>query len=300
MMVATASTKTDLAREALAAARRVRIRAGASAESPICIYDLVDEHYRDEIELRFKAAPSLEGLYVRGEPSAGSASIIIVSALRPAGRQRSTCAHELAHHLFGHGSSIDQVVEDGTSLRFEPNEHLANAFAAFLTMPKLGILKAFTDRDTRPEQAPPTTVYAVASQFGVGFTTLVHHLWLTLGALSAERARHLLRVTPKRMREELLGALVPGELVLFDQHWRGRAVDLAIGDHLVVPAGATVEADTLKFLGKRSGGDAHVAVRVGRGRVIDVDSGNAAYVRVSRPQYEGRAMFRHLEESDDE
>lgn len=299
MMVAS-STKTDLAREALAAARRVRIRAGASAEVPICIFDLVEEHYRDEIELRFKAAPSLEGLYVRGEHSAGTTSIIIVSALRPAGRQRNTCAHELGHHVFGHGSSIDEVVEDGTSRHFEPNEHVANAFAAFLTMPKLGILKAFTDRDTRPEQASPTTVYAVASQFGVGFTTLVNHLWLTLGALSADRATRLLKVTPKRMREELLGAAVPGELVLFDQHWRGRAIDLGLGDHVIVPPGATVEADTLKLVGKRSGGDAHVAVRVGRGRVVDGDSGNAAYVRVSRAQYEGRALFRHLEESDDE
>lgn len=299
MMVAS-STKTDLAREALAAARRVRIRAGASAEVPICIFDLVEEHYRDEIELRFKAAPSLEGLYVRGEPSAGTTSIIIVSALRPAGRQRNTCAHELGHHVFGHGSSIDEVVEDGTSRRFEPNELVANAFAAFLTMPKLGILKGFTDRDTRPEQASPTTVYAVASQFGVGFTTLVNHLWLTLGAMSADRAARLLKVRPKRMREELLGAAVPGELVLFDQHWRGRAIDLALGDHVIVPPGAAVEADTLKFVGKRPGGDAHVAVRVGRGRVVDGDSGNAAYVRVSRAQYEGRALFRHLEESDDE
>jgi hypothetical protein len=299
MMVAP-SARTDLGRHALAAARRVRIRAGISAESPLCIFDLVEEHYRDEIELRFKAAPSLEGLYVRGEPTLGMTSIIIVSALRPAGRQRNTCAHELGHHLFGHGSSIDQVVENGTSRAFEPNEHIANAFAGFLTMPKLGVLKAFTDRDTRPEQAAPTTVFAVASQFGVGFTSLVNHLWRTLGAINAECAGRLLKITPKRLREELLCVPAPGELVVFDQHWRGRAIDLAIGDHLIVPAGTAVEAETLKFVRGRSGGDVYIAVRVGRGRVVDENSGNAAYVRVSRFQYEGRALFRHLEESADE
>lgn len=293
-------TRTDLARQALAAARRVRISAGVSAESPICIFDLVEQQYRDEIELRFKAAPSLEGLYVRGEPAAGTTSIIIVSALRPAGRQRNTCSHELGHHVFGHGSSIDQVVEDATSRRLDPKEQVANAFAAFLTMPKLGILKAFHDRDTSPVRASATTIYAVASQFGVGFTTLVHHLWLTLGVIGADRADRLRRVTPKLMRQELLGAIAPGELVLFDRHWRGRAIDLAVGDHLIVPFDSTIEAETIRFVGRRPGGDAYVAVRVGHGRVVDSASGNAAYLRVSRSQYEGRALFRHLEESDDE
>jgi hypothetical protein len=294
------SMRTDLAHEAMAAARRVRIQSGLSAESPICIFDLVEHQWRDQIDLRFKAAPSLEGVYVRGNPTAGHSAIIIVSSLRPSGRQRTTCAHELGHHIFNHGSSIDQIVEEGSSGRFEPNESLANAFAGFLTMPKLGVLKAFADRKLKVASASPLNVYTVASQFGVGFTTLLNHLAHTLAALSREDASRLLKITPKRLREELLGRSVSGELVIVDEHWRGRAVDLSVGGHAALPIGCKVEGETLRFVEKRPIGDIYIAERVGRGRIEDPSSGMAAYVRVSRFQYEGRGMFRHMEESDDE
>lgn len=293
-------TQNDLAREALAAARRVRIQAGVSAESPICIFDLVESHFRDELELRFKAAPSLEGIYVRGQQTLGESGIIIVSSLRPSGRQRSTCAHELGHHIFGHGSSVDQVIEAGTSQKFEPNEYMANSFASFLTMPKLGILKAFADHKLDVTTASPTAVYTVASQFGVGFTTLVNHLSRTLRVMPEARAERLLKATPKRIREELLGTDSPGELVIVDKYWRGRAIDLSVGDHVALPIGSHVEGETVRYIERRPVGDIYRAERVGRGRIEDPSSAMAAYVRVSRFQYEGRAMFRHLEECDEE
>ncbi|WP_437665618.1 ImmA/IrrE family metallo-endopeptidase [Sorangium sp. So ce1182] len=296
--MAATSLRTDLAREAMAAARRVRIRANVSAESPICIFDLVDTSYRDEIELRFKAAPSLEGLYVRA--GSDTSAIIIVSSLRPSGRQRLTCAHELGHHVFGHGSSIDEVVENGTSKQFDPNEHIADSFARFLMMPKLGVLKAFADRCLKPEKASASDVFSVASQFGVGFTTLVNHLAFTLRVISMEQATHLSKVTPKRLREDILGQPATGELIVVDQHWSGRAIDLAIGDHVVLPAGSTVEGSTLRFVQHRPVGDIYRGFRVGRGRIKDQSTGVAAFVRVSRFQYQGRSMFRHLEECDDE
>lgn len=289
-----------LAREALAAARRLRIQAGLSAESPVCIFDLVENHFRDQIELRFKAAPSLEGLYVKGEPASGVSAIIIISSLRPSGRQRITCAHEVGHHIFGHGSSIDQIVEAGSSPRTDPNEYLANSFASFLTMPKLGILKAFSDRKISLAGVSAINVYTVASQFGVGFTTLVNHLSHTLCVLSQVDTDRLKKVTPKRLREELLGQNTPGELVLVDKHWQNRAIDLSVGDHVIVPAGSRIEGDTLRARGSQRAGDIYIAERVGRSRLEDPFGGMSAYVRVSRFSYEGRAMFRHLEDCDDE
>lgn len=106
-------------------------------------------------------------------------------------------------------------------------------------------------------------------------------------------------MTPKRLREELLGRVVPGELVIVDRHWRHRAIDLSIGGHVALPSGASVEGETLIYVERRPVGDIYQAVRTGRGRVEDQTTGVAAYVRVSRFQYEGRAMFRHLEECDD-
>lgn len=294
------STRTELAREAMAAARRVRIRAKLSAESPACIFDLVQDHFRGEVELRFKAAPSLEGLYVRGEPQNGVQGLIIISSQRPSGRQRTTCAHELGHHVFDHGSSVDEVIQSGQSSLFKPEEFLANVFAAFMTMPKLGILKSFTARGLSPASAPPSAFLTIASQFGVGYSTLVRHLEMTLCLVPHATAEQLLKVTPKRLREDLLGQNVPGELVVVDRHWTGRSIDVAVGDHVILPVGAKVEGDVLLHMGRCSVGDVYAGSRPGRGRVEHGDANLAAFVRVSRVQYEGRGMFRHLEEVDED
>lgn len=289
----------DLAGEALAAARRVRIKAKAPSSPPLCIFDLIDENYRDDVDLRFKAAASLEGLYVRGNPTIGQPAVVVVSSLRPGGRQRLTAAHELGHHVFGHGSAVDEVRESGESGRFEPKEFVATQFASFLLMPKLGILKAFADRSVAITKATPVQLLAVSSQFGVGLTTLINHLGYSLKELSRAQCTSLAKVTPKKLREDILGYPVSGELLLVDEYWSGRAIDLAVGDHVVVPAGTNVEGSTVKLIGGRVHGDVYQAQAPGRGRVENTSNGLTSYVRVCRAGYEGRAMFRHLEAEDE-
>lgn len=292
------STK-DLARAALGAARRVRIKAKAPTESPLCIFDLIEENYRDELDLRFKAAPSLEGLYVKGDPAAGAPAIAIISSLRPSGRQRLTAAHELGHHEFGHGDSVDEVRESGESGKFEPKEFIATQFAAFLLMPKLGVLKAFVDRGIDVRNATPEQILAVSSQFGVGYTTLINHLCYALDEISKLRATALMKVSPKKLREDVLGYNAPGELLLVDKQWAGRAIDLSVGDHAVLPVGTKVEGDAVKRIGSRLAGEVYQAQASGRARVENDDLGLASYVRVCRAGYEGRSMFRHLEDDDE-
>jgi hypothetical protein len=290
---------SDLSREALAAARRVRIKAKTPSDSPLCIFDLIEENYRDEADLWFKAAPSLEGLYVKGDPMVVQPAVVVVSSLRPSGRQRVTAAHELGHHLFGHGSSVDQVRESGESGAFEPEEFLATQFASCLLMPKLGILKAFAVRGIGIREATPKQILAVASQFGVGYSTLINHLYYMLKELPEARATALAKVTPNKLREEILGHRAEGELLLVDDHWVGRAIDLAVGDHAVVPAGTAVEGATVKFIGTGAHGDVYQARAPGRGRLENKSNGLTSYVRVCRSGYQGRSMFRHLEDEDE-
>jgi hypothetical protein len=45
---------------------------------------------------------NMEGMYQRGAPPR-----IHLSARRPLSRRTYNCAHELGHHVFGHGSSIE-------------------------------------------------------------------------------------------------------------------------------------------------------------------------------------------------
>jgi hypothetical protein len=131
-------SKVDLAREALELSLEVRDDASEDYNSPINIFDLcgkltpsVRVHVVDW---------SMEACYRRC-----ARPLIEVSALRPLGRRVFNCAHELGHHVAGHGSTIDELQdEDAVFPAKSPEEYFANAFAGFLLMPKLGVRRAFT------------------------------------------------------------------------------------------------------------------------------------------------------------
>jgi hypothetical protein len=78
------------------------------------------------------------------------------SARRPLPRRAYNCAHELGHHAFGHGSSIDELREDAKAQPWEdPKEFLADTFAGFILMPIIGLRRAFSVRGLTPETATP-------------------------------------------------------------------------------------------------------------------------------------------------
>ena len=88
--------RKQMARMAAMVALRTRNKAGATLGQAICVYDLA-EHLG--IEVRFLDIPSMEGFY-----SKNPGPLILLSTLRPAGRRVFTCAHELGHHVLGHGT----------------------------------------------------------------------------------------------------------------------------------------------------------------------------------------------------
>lgn len=286
------TTPVALARRAVAKAARVRLRARLSAYEAICVYDLVQSM---EIDLWFQAVPTLEGMYSPGDPP-----IIVVSALRPAGRQRLNCGHELGHHVFGHGTRLDQLVEHTERSGFDPDEFLVNCFAEYLLMPKVAVLAALNERQIDLSTAAPTDVFRLASYFGVGYRTIIHHLHSNLRELPSGRATTLRKVTPKAIREGVVGTDFQGELILADEAWRGRPIDLHVGDALLMPTGACHEGDRLTELRDGPFGRVYVAERPGLGRVAS--SAWASYVRVARRVpgggFVGRSLYRHEEDSD--
>jgi len=288
--------RVELARQALKAASSLRISAKLSATSPLCVYDLIQQHFRDEIELRFQALPSLEGMYSR----TATGSVIIVSSLRPSGRRRFTAGHELGHHVFGHGTRLDELIAEDRTGTFSPEECQADSFSAFLQMPKLAVLKAFKSRGLDVTRPSPLDVYRIASFFGVGYTTLLTHLAVTLGVLARDAAQRLAKASPKAIRSEVLGEDWDGELHLVDVQWdSGRAVDLVVGDAVLLPSGTRVEGARLVALAtKHTDGELFEAESPGIAR-LEHACGWSAYVRVERRDYSGRALFRHEEECDD-
>lgn len=82
------------------------------------------------MKVQFLNDINTEGIYAtRPKP------MILISSLRPLSRRAFTCAHELGHHFFGHGSTIDELKEESESVDFQPHEFLADTFGGFLLMP---------------------------------------------------------------------------------------------------------------------------------------------------------------------
>jgi len=256
----------------------------------LCVFDLADKYGAD---VRFDAVNSMEGAYAKDK------SAILIPTHRPFGRKAFTAAHEFAHHYFGHGFHIDQLMEFAEQ-KFCPEDFLADCFAGFLLMPKLAVQKGFASRGWSITECTPEQVFVVAGWLGVGYDTLVKHMRYSLRSMPPEQATLLLKATPKLIRASLLGREIAEDVFVVDTAWVDRAVDLQVGDHLIAPVGSAWEEDCIEPAGDTNGGPVFKAARPGIGRLISKDHQWAAYVRVARRAFEGWNTYRYLEESDDD
>jgi Zn-dependent peptidase ImmA (M78 family) len=279
-----------LALRASTTALRIRQKAQIAPHQPCNVFDVADGH---GVEVRFAPLPSAEGVYSPGKP------VIIVSSLRPAGRQAFTCAHELGHHAYGHGEQFDELIEErGKDRRFDPKEFEADCFASALLMPRTAILKGLSERGWSSKTLTPEQAYTLASWLGVGYGTLIANMHWGMGFLSPDQATALEKVKLPQIRKSILGQECRDHLVVVDAVWSGRAIDAQVDDLILLPPGA-LEGAVVEPVRVIAAGCLVRAIRPGVGRAISAD-GTAHFVRVGRKQYAGLARFRHLEEVEDE
>ena len=286
------STRQTLAHQALLTSIEVRKRGGLDLVSPLDVYKLCESL---DIIVRF-VDYSMEGIYVCGSPPR-----IFLSALRPLARRTFTCGHELGHHVFGHGATVDELIDelhDGPT--FQPNEFLVQAFAGFLLMPILGMRKAFAIRGWDPATATPEQLLTVACNFGVGFGTLVNHLAYGLETFPAARARKLLRVSLSDIRRDALGTASSAPLIIVDDHWLLSTLDTEVGSQILLPADTAAEGSVLATEADLPAGRLFRVTKPGIARVHSANAGLAIFVRASRTQYVGLSRFRHLEDVDND
>src|SRR6266436_2753538 len=226
-----------LATQAMQAAAATRAKAKLDQAGPICVYGLCETL---GVAVRFNNI-NMEGMYQRS-----TAPRIHLSARRPLPRRAYNCAHELGHHVFGHGSSIDELREDAKAKPWEdPKEFLADIFAGFVLMPTLGLRRSFVSRGLKPETATPGQIFQIACEFGVGYATLITHMTQSIGMLSQQRAVELQRATPKAIRADILGALSPNPLIIADRFWASPILDAEVGMNIVLPPNAVAANDAV-------------------------------------------------------
>lgn len=281
------STRRALMLEASQAATNARDRAGLDEIAPIDVYDLA---VRLGITVRFMNV-SMEGFYQKATPPR-----IFLSSLRPLMRRAFTCAHEIGHHEFGHGSTVDELQADDRQSFDKPEEVLADAFASFLLMPSIALRGAFARRGLLPETASPLQMLLLASEFGVGYRTLISHLSMSIRDLSQARRVTLLKATPKSIREGLLGPQAGSGLTILDEQTLNQSIDLEVGRLLILPIGSTVSGDAVKPVSTYPAFTLFEAAAPGESTTSL--GGRHTRLRVSKAKFVGLAKYRHLEDAD--
>ncbi|MXW20560.1 MAG: ImmA/IrrE family metallo-endopeptidase [Gammaproteobacteria bacterium] len=276
-----------LAREALQAAINTRLEAKLDQHSPLCIYGLCEAQ---GIKVRFNDI-NMEGMYQKGPPPR-----IHLSAHRPLFRRAYNCAHELGHHVFGHGSSIDELREDAKEHPWEdPREFLADTFAGFILMPIMGLRRAFATRNWTPSTTSAAQIYKIACDFGVGYETLLTHLSAGVRIISRARAQTLRRATPKSIRATILGNLTRHPLIIADRLSPATTIDAEVEMLILLPSETNVVDNSIVRVKDLNAGRLFRAVRPGISQASSKNGEWNAFIRVARQAYVGLAQYRHLQ-----
>jgi len=182
-----------------------------------------------------------------------------------------------------------------------PEELLANTFASYLLMPRHAVADAFARREVQPAAADPIDMYSVACQLGVGYETLLKHLRWSLDSLSSSRLTDLCAIPPKEIRRAVLGTTPSSHLVIADAAWRTVPIDMEVGDFAVLPNSIRLAGSSAGVAGDCLYGTVVEALRPGLTQAVMNDpDGFAAMIRVSRRQFTGRGLYRHLEDPDED
>ncbi|HEY2051618.1 MAG TPA: ImmA/IrrE family metallo-endopeptidase [Caulobacteraceae bacterium] len=281
--------RTGLLRQGLKAAEAARDAADVDPFGPADPYAAAESF---GLRVNFSAT-SMEGFYFKGDPAN-----ILVSSLRPVGRRAFTCAHELGHHWFGHGSTIDQLQEDDRDDSSKPDEVLANAFAAFFLMPTVVVRAAFAAREWSIAAPTPLQLFTIACELGVGYITLLNHLSYTLREVNVPTREELKRWTPQRIRKQLLADNAEEPIIVIDPHSAAPTYDIEKEAGVLLPAGAQVDGKALVFIRSLDGFDLYRATR--RGEAAVAGAAERGRVRVMPKKYEGPARRRFLEDPDED
>jgi Zn-dependent peptidase ImmA (M78 family) len=237
---------------------------------------------------------NMEGLYTR--QSNGSHPTIILSALRPLPRRCFTCAHELGHHVFEHGSKLDLLsFPEGQAEANNSEEFLVDCFAGALLMPLAGVQSEFAKRKWNIKKASPIQFFTIASVFSTGYQTLVTHCKANK-IISESQAKNLSKVTPSKIFKSLFPRCFESSYFkIIDAQFHVSVVDLEVSNYIILSPSIKIEGDQLIEASESSVGTGYLAIKPGILRAYDTFGKQAFFVRIQNYAYIGLAENRHLE-----
>lgn len=275
---------------ALKKASEIRRQNNFDMYQPINIFDLCTNL---GLTVRFVDI-NMEGMYIQQEN--GMHPQILLSNQRPLPRRFFTCAHELGHHLFGHGTKIDALIEEGVgSTGYDKDEFLVDTFAGALLMPVSGILAEFAKRNWSINNARPLQFYTISSFFGTGYQSLITHCRVNK-VITEQYAITLLKTAPSKILSSILGSGVNNShFKIVDVETPISVIDLEVANFIFLPEHIKPEGAQLIKYKDTSIGTAYVAEKPGIVRAASLDNTDSFFIRIQNANYIGLAEYRHLE-----
>ncbi len=285
--------RVSLGRIAMRNALQLRRMLSVPREAPVNVYDVASTL---GVEVRFVDRPSLEGMFYRGPHP----KILLPSwQHRPKGRIAFSCAHELGHFQLGHGTHVDEYVEESHQSGPKSDEEFAaDTFATSLLMPRQAVVQRFATRGWDLSSADPIRLFTVAGELDVGYSTLLNHLRYGLNLVHNGWLAPRLKVAPKAIRREVTGEAEPSRVVIVDDHWSTIPIDLEVGDEIAIPSKLRVECDdSIREVGNHGEYSRWVGARAGEADIRI--NGRRHRVRIARAGYCGILKYRFLDDPDE-
>ncbi|HWW37735.1 ImmA/IrrE family metallo-endopeptidase [Pedobacter sp.] len=283
-----------LVKKAIFKADEIRMKLGLNMFQPVNVFTACE---KIGLTVRFVDI-NMEGIYVTSRNS--SFPTILISNLRPFPRRYFTCAHELGHHVFGHGGKID-ILTDNVDMMAnrEEDELLVDAFAGAFLMPVAGILAEFVKRNWTIKNATPLQFITISSVFGVGYQTLISHCRLNR-IISDPHAQSLLNYKPNDILFKIFGGPVKNSFFkIIDDCAENPTIDLETSNYIFLPNDLKVEGNNLKQCQCTGAGIAYIAQRSGIVRVATKDGDEGSFIRIQNHGYIGLSENRHLENENE-
>jgi Zn-dependent peptidase ImmA (M78 family) len=254
---------------------------------------IIDAALELNILVHIMKISSVEGIWCKEKRA------IVLTSLRSPGRRFFTCAHEMAHCHFNHGSHIDELLKESATADDSPEERLANQTAGYLLMPPFAVPSALKVRNWKPETLTSEQAYRLASFFGVSYGGLLNHMYYALQTIKQTVFSRLSEIPAKSIRAKLCPHTNTPHLTVVDSFWNERPVDLDVGHAVLLPPGAIYSQNLLEKLDcPDAEGIVCLAREAGVGHLIVPPHSRELLLRVIPDEFNGFAENRLPEKNN--